>query len=94
MLLLLIGHSVRIVQGGSTTYVCSFRLLSRLTRNCHVQYFSSTFITWGLEPVEPSGTQRIGVPKTKVNALARKSPRGSIRWIRQGSLLFTKWMDT
>ncbi len=37
---------------------------------------------------------RIGVPKTKVNALTRKSPRGSIRWIRQGSLLFTQWMDT
>ncbi len=37
---------------------------------------------------------RIGVPKTKVNALTRKSPWGSIRWIRQGSLLFTKWMDT
>ncbi len=37
---------------------------------------------------------RIGVPQTKVNALTRESPRGSIRWIRQGSLLFTKLMDT
>lgn len=37
---------------------------------------------------------RIGVPNTKVNALSKKSPRGLIRWIRQGSLLFTKWMDT
>ncbi|ROI93623.1 PiggyBac transposable element-derived protein 4 [Anabarilius grahami] len=37
---------------------------------------------------------RIGVPNTKVNALTKKSPRGSIRWIRQGSLLCTKWMDT
>ncbi|XP_051801615.1 piggyBac transposable element-derived protein 4-like [Acanthochromis polyacanthus] len=32
---------------------------------------------------------RIGIPKTKINA-----PRGAIRWIREGPLLFIKWMDT
>lgn len=37
---------------------------------------------------------RIGVPKTEVNALHKKSPCGSIRWIRDGELLFVKWMDT
>lgn len=37
---------------------------------------------------------RIGVPKTKRNALTRKSPRGSIRWIREGALVFIKWMDS
>ncbi len=30
-----------------------------------VQYFSSTFITWGLEPVEPSGTQGLVSQKPK-----------------------------
>lgn len=37
---------------------------------------------------------RIGVPKSKVNTLTSKSPRGTSRWIREGPLLFLKWMDT
>uniref|UniRef100_A0A096M2S4 Si:dkey-19f4.2 n=1 Tax=Poecilia formosa TaxID=48698 RepID=A0A096M2S4_POEFO len=37
---------------------------------------------------------RVGVPTTTENALTKKSPRGSIRWIRDGELLFVKWMDT
>ncbi|XP_017288883.1 piggyBac transposable element-derived protein 4 isoform X2 [Kryptolebias marmoratus] len=37
---------------------------------------------------------RIGVPKTKANALSKKSPQGTIRWIRKGPLVFIKWMDT
>ncbi|XP_016521942.1 piggyBac transposable element-derived protein 4-like [Poecilia formosa] len=36
---------------------------------------------------------RIGVPKTTKNALTKKSPRGSIRWIREGPLIFVKWMN-
>ncbi|XP_008415172.1 piggyBac transposable element-derived protein 4-like [Poecilia reticulata] len=36
---------------------------------------------------------RIGIPKTTENALTKKSPRGSIRWIREGPLLFVKWMN-
>uniref|UniRef100_A0A3B5PQW1 PiggyBac transposable element-derived protein domain-containing protein n=1 Tax=Xiphophorus maculatus TaxID=8083 RepID=A0A3B5PQW1_XIPMA len=28
------------------------------------------------------------------NALTKKSKRGSVRWIREGSLVFVKWMDT
>ncbi|XP_030019430.1 piggyBac transposable element-derived protein 4-like isoform X2 [Sphaeramia orbicularis] len=34
-----------------------------------------------------------GTPSTEKNALHKKSPRGSIRWIREGDLLFIKWMD-
>ena len=37
---------------------------------------------------------RVGVPTIQENALDRKSKRGSIRWIRDGDLLFVKWMDT
>ncbi|XP_051815619.1 piggyBac transposable element-derived protein 4-like [Acanthochromis polyacanthus] len=37
---------------------------------------------------------RVGVPTTQANALDKKSKRGSIRWIRDGDLLFVKWMDT
>ena len=37
---------------------------------------------------------RVGVPTTKENALTKRSPRGSIRWVRDGDLLTVKWMDT
>ncbi|KAK0134713.1 PiggyBac transposable element-derived protein 4 [Merluccius polli] len=37
---------------------------------------------------------RVGVRTIQENALTKKSPRGSIRWIRDGDLLFVKWMDT
>ncbi|XP_030647596.1 piggyBac transposable element-derived protein 4-like [Chanos chanos] len=33
-------------------------------------------------------------PRSSVNALTEKSPRGTYRWIRDGPLLFVKWMDT
>ncbi|XP_045922875.1 piggyBac transposable element-derived protein 4-like isoform X1 [Micropterus dolomieu] len=42
------------------------------------------------------GTYREGrkdTPKSTVNAISKKSQRGSIRWIRDGNLLFVKWMD-
>ncbi|XP_051955931.1 piggyBac transposable element-derived protein 4-like [Xyrauchen texanus] len=33
-------------------------------------------------------------PRDATNSLSKKSARGSIRWIRDGPLLFVKWMDT
>ncbi|XP_033953453.1 piggyBac transposable element-derived protein 4-like [Pseudochaenichthys georgianus] len=32
-------------------------------------------------------------PRTQTNALTAKSKRGSLRWIREGPLVFVKWMD-
>lgn len=37
---------------------------------------------------------RVGVPTTQENALDEKSPRCSNRWIREGELLYIKWMET
>ncbi|XP_034150715.1 piggyBac transposable element-derived protein 4 isoform X2 [Esox lucius] len=37
---------------------------------------------------------RRGFPRSEENALTKKSPRGSLRWMRKGSLLFVKWKDT
>uniref|UniRef100_A0A3Q0R7S0 PiggyBac transposable element-derived protein domain-containing protein n=1 Tax=Amphilophus citrinellus TaxID=61819 RepID=A0A3Q0R7S0_AMPCI len=36
---------------------------------------------------------RVGIPKTTINALTKKSPQGSVRWIREGALIFSKWMN-
>ncbi|XP_049899075.1 piggyBac transposable element-derived protein 4-like [Epinephelus moara] len=37
---------------------------------------------------------RRGCPRTYSNALKKNDPTGTIRWIRDGPLVFVKWMDT
>uniref|UniRef100_A0A672YCG2 PiggyBac transposable element-derived protein domain-containing protein n=1 Tax=Sphaeramia orbicularis TaxID=375764 RepID=A0A672YCG2_9TELE len=42
------------------------------------------------------GTIRInvpGYPQTKKNDISPKEPRGTVRWLRRGNLLFLKWLD-
>ncbi|KAJ8249473.1 hypothetical protein GJAV_G00235830 [Gymnothorax javanicus] len=46
---------------------------------------------WACGTIRSNGR---GYPKDLAGMLARDSPRGSIRWIRDGSLLFVQWRDT
>ncbi|KAF3832987.1 hypothetical protein F7725_026652, partial [Dissostichus mawsoni] len=44
--------------------------------------------------VEMANEQKKGTSGTKRNAMPEKTPRGTLRWIRKGRLLFVKWLDT
>ncbi|KAK7944556.1 hypothetical protein WMY93_000284 [Mugilogobius chulae] len=47
--------------------------------------------TWACGTVRK---RQVNFPKTQNNALQPKSPRGSIRWIREDDLLFLQWRHT
>ncbi|XP_063077497.1 piggyBac transposable element-derived protein 4-like [Engraulis encrasicolus] len=38
--------------------------------------------------------QRVGFPKHRAGTLNSRDPRGTIRWIREGPLVFVQWKDT
>ncbi|XP_016298250.1 piggyBac transposable element-derived protein 4-like [Sinocyclocheilus anshuiensis] len=35
-----------------------------------------------------------GFPRTRANELSERAQRGSTRWLREGKILFVRWMDT
>ncbi|XP_028272459.1 piggyBac transposable element-derived protein 4-like [Parambassis ranga] len=46
---------------------------------------------WACGTIKPSIS---GFPKSRYNALEPKASRGSMRWIRKGSLVFVQWRDS
>lgn len=61
-------------------------------------YYTSTSLFLQLASVKfwACGTyrhDREGCPSGRANALTTKSKRGTVRWIREGPLVFVKWMD-
>ncbi|KAF4086475.1 hypothetical protein AMELA_G00106810 [Ameiurus melas] len=70
---------------GYHVFMDDFYTSPKLFRDLHSQSFGAC------------GTyreHRKGCPRATSNALTEKSGRGAIRWIRDGPVVFVKWMDT
>ncbi|XP_040890251.1 piggyBac transposable element-derived protein 4 [Toxotes jaculatrix] len=94
------------ISGKGLGYDCVMRLMNTSLMGTGYKLFVDNFYTspalfqdllqqriWACGTINMR-TNRVGYPRIEQNALDSKSPRGSIRWIRTGSLLFVKWRDT
>ena len=70
---------------GYHVYTDSFYTSPKLFRDLHGQRFGAC---------GPYREHKKNCPRNTSNALNKSSDRGAIRWIRDGPLVFVKWMDT
>ncbi|KAK7175582.1 hypothetical protein R3I93_002491 [Phoxinus phoxinus] len=76
---------------GYNVYVDNFYTSPKL----FMDLYSMNFGACGTYRDNRRGVDDLGLcPRTTTNAMTKKDPRGTIRWIRDGPLLFVKWMDT
>uniref|UniRef100_A0A673H7S5 PiggyBac transposable element-derived protein domain-containing protein n=1 Tax=Sinocyclocheilus rhinocerous TaxID=307959 RepID=A0A673H7S5_9TELE len=75
----------KVLGSGYHVYMDNFYTSPKLLKDLHTMKFGAC------------GTYRDNrkdCPRNADNSLSKKSARGSIRWIRDGPLVFVKWMDT
>ncbi|XP_023257577.1 piggyBac transposable element-derived protein 4-like [Seriola lalandi dorsalis] len=70
---------------GYHLYVDNFYTSSQLFQDLLAKQIGACGIIW---------PNRAGFPRGQANDFTRDTPRGAIRWIRDASLLFVKWMDS